>query len=152
MTPAQIGPSAWESPEPSDSPAGSRAFENSPFTQILEAVPYGLFVLAASGTAVYANLRAREILGKGIPDDATASNLAEAYSAYLAGTNTLYPTERMPIVRALSGETSTVSDMEIRLPDGSERTFDHPVTVAEVAASIGAGLARAALAGRRLYR
>ena len=36
----------------------------------------------------------------------------------------------------------------IRLPDGSERKFDHPVTVAEVAASIGAGLARAALAGR----
>ena len=36
----------------------------------------------------------------------------------------------------------------IRLPDGSLRTFDKPVTVAEVAASIGAGLARAALAGR----
>ncbi|MEZ0315491.1 MAG: threonine--tRNA ligase, partial [Methylophilaceae bacterium] len=36
----------------------------------------------------------------------------------------------------------------IRLPDGSERSFDAPVTVAEVAASIGAGLARAALAGK----
>ena len=36
----------------------------------------------------------------------------------------------------------------VRLPDGSERKFDNPVTVAEVAASIGAGLARAALAGR----
>jgi threonyl-tRNA synthetase len=36
----------------------------------------------------------------------------------------------------------------IRLPDGSERSFDHPVTVAEVAAGIGAGLARAALAGK----
>jgi len=36
----------------------------------------------------------------------------------------------------------------IRLPDGSDRSFDHPVTVAEVAASIGAGLARAALAGK----
>jgi len=36
----------------------------------------------------------------------------------------------------------------IRLPDGSERSFDNPVTVAEVAASIGAGLARAALAGK----
>ena len=36
----------------------------------------------------------------------------------------------------------------IRLPDGSARSFDNPVTVAEVAASIGAGLARAALAGR----
>jgi threonyl-tRNA synthetase len=36
----------------------------------------------------------------------------------------------------------------ITLPDGSSRSFDHAVSVAEVAASIGAGLARAALAGR----
>jgi hypothetical protein len=36
----------------------------------------------------------------------------------------------------------------ITLPDGSQRSFDRAVTVAEVAASIGAGLARAALAGR----
>ena len=36
----------------------------------------------------------------------------------------------------------------ITLPDGSQRTFDHPVTVAEVAQSIGAGLAKAALAGK----
>ncbi len=38
--------------------------------------------------------------------------------------------------------------VSIRLPDGSERQFDHPVTVADVAASIGAGLAKAALAGK----
>ncbi|MDR1349188.1 MAG: threonine--tRNA ligase [Zoogloeaceae bacterium] len=37
---------------------------------------------------------------------------------------------------------------EIRLPDGSLRPFPAPVTVAEVAASIGAGLAKAALAGK----
>ncbi|HEY6821471.1 MAG TPA: threonine--tRNA ligase [Burkholderiales bacterium] len=36
----------------------------------------------------------------------------------------------------------------IRLPDGSTKSFPGPVTVAEVAASIGAGLARAALAGK----
>ncbi len=36
----------------------------------------------------------------------------------------------------------------ITLPDGSQRKFDAPVTVAELAASIGAGLAKAALAGR----
>jgi threonyl-tRNA synthetase len=36
----------------------------------------------------------------------------------------------------------------IRLPDGSERKYEHPVTVGDVAASIGAGLARAALAGK----
>jgi len=37
---------------------------------------------------------------------------------------------------------------DIRLPDGSVRKFDRPVTVAEIAQAIGAGLARAALAGR----
>jgi len=36
----------------------------------------------------------------------------------------------------------------VTLPDGSKRTFDHPVTVSEVAASIGPGLAKAALAAR----
>ena len=36
----------------------------------------------------------------------------------------------------------------ITLPDGSQRSFDHPVSVAEVALSIGAGLAKAALAGK----
>ncbi|MBI2960597.1 MAG: threonine--tRNA ligase [Betaproteobacteria bacterium] len=36
----------------------------------------------------------------------------------------------------------------IRLPDGSQKSFDAPVTVAEVATAIGPGLARAALAGK----
>lgn len=38
--------------------------------------------------------------------------------------------------------------VNIKLPDGSVRNFDNPVTVGEVAAAIGAGLAKAALAGR----
>ncbi len=38
--------------------------------------------------------------------------------------------------------------IQITLPDGSQREFPGPVTVAEVAASIGAGLAKAALAGK----
>jgi threonyl-tRNA synthetase len=36
----------------------------------------------------------------------------------------------------------------ITLPDGSVRQFDKPVTVAEVAASVGPGLAKAALGGK----
>jgi threonyl-tRNA synthetase len=36
----------------------------------------------------------------------------------------------------------------IRLPDGSEKVVDHPVTIKEVAESIGPGLARAAIAGK----
>ncbi|MDB5825324.1 MAG: thrS [Herminiimonas sp.] len=38
--------------------------------------------------------------------------------------------------------------VSVRLPDGSQRQFEAPLTVAQVAASIGAGLAKAALAGR----
>ena len=38
--------------------------------------------------------------------------------------------------------------VNIKLPDGSVRNFDNPLTVGEVAAAIGAGLAKAALAGR----
>jgi threonyl-tRNA synthetase len=38
--------------------------------------------------------------------------------------------------------------VNIKLPDGSVKSFPGPVTVAEVAGSIGAGLARAALAGK----
>src|SRR4051812_39832046 len=36
----------------------------------------------------------------------------------------------------------------ITLPDGSVRQYDKPVTVAEIAASIGPGLAKAALGGK----
>jgi len=38
--------------------------------------------------------------------------------------------------------------INIRLPDGSTKSFPGPVSVADIAASIGAGLARAALAGK----
>src|SRR6056300_641040 len=36
----------------------------------------------------------------------------------------------------------------ITLPDGSQRPFDYPVSIADVALSIGPGLAKAAVAGR----
>ena len=51
-------------------------------------------------------------------------------------------TERQPFCR----EEETV--IVVRLPDGSERSFEQPVTVMDVATSIGSGLARAAIAGK----
>ena len=35
----------------------------------------------------------------------------------------------------------------ITLPDGSQKTFSKPVTIYEIASSIGSGLAKAAIAG-----
>jgi len=37
---------------------------------------------------------------------------------------------------------------QITLPDGSKRDYENPVSIAEIAESIGPGLAKAALAGR----
>lgn len=84
--------------------------------QFLEAVPVGIFVLDALGNAHYANPAAKRILGKGILPSTGAGQLAEVYRAYRAGTDEEYPAALMPVVRALSGETVMVSDMEIRQP------------------------------------
>jgi rsbT co-antagonist protein RsbR len=72
--------------------------------RFLDALPVGVFVVEPDGRPFYANRSAIEILGKGIMPDATTGQLAEVYRAFVAGTDQLYPTERMPLVRALSGE------------------------------------------------
>ncbi len=89
----------------------------STLAQILEAVPVGIFVINAAGKPFYANTLAQRLLGRGIAPDAGPEQLGETYHAYLAGTSTIYPADRMPIVRALSGETAEVTDMEIHHPD-----------------------------------
>jgi signal transduction histidine kinase/CheY-like chemotaxis protein len=85
--------------------------------QFLEAVPVGIFVIDRHGKARYANETAMRLLGRGIAPGDGADQLAEIYHAYVAGTDTPYPVEYMPIVRALSGEFSMIDDLEIRHSD-----------------------------------
>ncbi|HEY8832942.1 MAG TPA: PAS domain S-box protein [Gemmatimonadaceae bacterium] len=81
--------------------------------QILETVPLGIHVSNDVGQIVFANAGAQKIVGKGIAPTQHVGELAEVYHAYLAGTDQLYPPDRMPLVRALAGEAATVDDMEI---------------------------------------
>lgn len=118
MTPAEPGPSASEKLTSSDMPANIGAFASPLFLQILDTVPFGLFVLSSDGGSGYANARASEILGRGIANGIAVATLAETYSAYVSGTDQPYPSDRMPVVRALAGERATVNDMEIRHSDG----------------------------------
>jgi two-component system, cell cycle sensor histidine kinase and response regulator CckA len=85
--------------------------------QILETVPLGILVSDEKGLIVFANAGAQKILGKGIVPGIAVAELPEVYQAYLAGTDQLYPIQRMPVVRALTGESATVDDMEIRQGD-----------------------------------
>jgi PAS domain S-box-containing protein len=86
---------------------------------LLEALPVAVFVLDGAGMPHYANAASRAILGQGIVPGATPDRLPEVYQAYVAGTNQIYPVERLPVVRSLKGERVYVADMEIRRPDGT---------------------------------
>ncbi|MEG4032545.1 adenylate/guanylate cyclase domain-containing protein [Microcoleus sp. S36b_A4] len=82
-------------------------------TQFLEAMPIGVGVLDADGQPYYINRKAKEIFGKGVVPDTSSKQLSEVYQLYQAGTNQKYPTENLPIVRALKGESATADDAEV---------------------------------------
>ena len=87
-------------------------------TQFIEAVPIGISVIEATGQVTYVNFTGEQILGQGENPQATAIELSQTYQVYQAKTNRLYPTEQLPAVRALKGETVHTEDLEIHHPDG----------------------------------
>ncbi|WP_118168288.1 ATP-binding protein [Nostoc sphaeroides] len=83
-------------------------------TQFLEAMPIGVFIIDAEGDPYYTNNIGQQILGQGAMAKVSAEQLSEVYQAYLGGTDQLYPSDRLPILRALLGESTRIDDMEIR--------------------------------------
>ena len=87
---------------------------------ILDCMPAGVFVVhCPSGRPVLVNQFSRKLLQKPDIRVVQPDKISEEYSAYIAGTDELYPTERLPIVRAMSGETSFVDDIELKFDDGT---------------------------------
>ncbi|MEG4349427.1 AAA family ATPase [Microcoleus sp. LAD1_D3] len=86
-------------------------------TQFINAMPIGVAVHDTTGQITYANQTARQLSAIPTIPEANTEKLAEACQLYLAGTNELYPTAQMPIVRSLAGETVKVDDIEFRRPD-----------------------------------
>ncbi len=100
-------------------------YRNRVISTLLETVPIGIFMVeATSGKPIIANREASRLLGRGILPDATEENLAEVYEAYKAGTSMRYPTQEMPIVRGMYGESSHVDDMVVVRPDGSKTRLE----------------------------
>ena len=88
------------------------------YIRLLENLPVGVFVLDRKGNPIYANSCAQELLGKDIVPDIEPGKLAEIYEVFTEDEKTPYPSEKMPIVKALKGEKSFIDDMVIRRPDG----------------------------------
>ena len=100
----------------------SRAFEavregEIKLAQFLEAIPIGVAVLDSQGRPYYINRAGQQLLGQGVLPLNSVEELSENYHVYIAGTDTLYPYENLPIVRALRGQNATADDLEIHRPD-----------------------------------
>jgi PAS domain S-box-containing protein len=87
-------------------------------TQYLEALPIGVAVIDVQGKPFYTNHRAKELLGQGVKPEVYASNISEAYNLYKSGTKEQYPSEDLPITRALMGERHTADDVDVHRADG----------------------------------
>ncbi|KYC43850.1 PAS domain S-box protein [Scytonema hofmannii PCC 7110] len=86
--------------------------------QLLEGLPVGVSVHNTNGEVAYLNEIGQLILGQSVKAEARlAEQLSEVYQVYIAGKDDLYPTDRLPPIRALKGETVKVNDLEIRLPN-----------------------------------
>ena len=83
------------------------------FKQLVDAMPMGVFVMTPDGKPYLANLEAQRLLGRGADPDARLDELAQTYDAYIAGTDDLYPNDKLPVVRAMRGEYCIADDMEI---------------------------------------
>ncbi len=95
-----------------------RTSENK-MTQFLEAIPVGIGIVDAAGRVHYVNQRGIELMGKGVDPTATPDQIPDVYQFYVMGTDQIYPAERLPVVRALSGERTTIDDMDIRQNSGT---------------------------------
>ncbi|HEY9641441.1 MAG TPA: PAS domain-containing protein [Coleofasciculaceae cyanobacterium] len=85
----------------------------SQMTQFLEAIPVGIGIIDAMGRPYYVNHRGIELMGKGVDPAAAPEQLSEVYQFYVTGTDQIYPSENLPIIRALSGERTRVDDIDI---------------------------------------
>ena len=88
---------------------------------LLEAAPCAMLVRSGDGALEILNREGRELLGA-IPDSQLPEAGASAtLQAYLAGTDVLYPRERLPMVVAMGGAACRVDDLEIRRADTTIR-------------------------------
>ncbi|SPF33510.1 hypothetical protein SBDP1_1130005 [Syntrophobacter sp. SbD1] len=107
------------------------ARQNARIQAVLDSMPAGVALYEGEPLKpVLVNPMAEELLGRGFPAAIARGDLAAYFQAYHAGTDEFYPIESMPIIRAMSGESVSVDDMEIERPDGTRirlEVFGAPV-------------------------
>jgi two-component system sensor histidine kinase/response regulator len=80
--------------------------------ELIEDVPAGIIVVDARGSIIYSNAAWKQLFGIEVTEELSRTPIADI-DVRIAGTDTPYPRERRPISRALLGEASRVSDIEV---------------------------------------
>ena len=89
--------------------------------QFIQALPAAVLVVNRDGSPYYANRLATALLGP----DVLKHTLKQLTSPmFTTGTENPYPAERLPLTRALAGETSTVDDVEVRREGGQKASLE----------------------------
>ena len=87
---------------------------------VLDNMPVGVFMVEApSGKPILANKMVEEFLGRGVSPQAEGAAREELFVTYIAGTDEIYPAEKLPTVAGLAGQATMRNDVEVRKPDGT---------------------------------
>ncbi|MEB3356569.1 MAG: PAS domain S-box protein [Synechococcales bacterium] len=99
------------------------------FATLLSNVPIGVSVFNADGKMILLNQMGKAILGHDLIPDIGPEQLAAVYQFYLADTDQLYPTHRLPVERARRGESVCIDDLEVAVNGVRQRleVFTIPV-------------------------
>ncbi|HTV17380.1 MAG TPA: ATP-binding protein [Polyangiaceae bacterium] len=92
---------------------GSSDLDDDLIPSPLDVLPVGVCVGDAR-TIVYGNRAAAELLGRQVKSGLALTELAERHAIYQAGTDELYPTDSLPLVRAAHGDACSADDLELR--------------------------------------
>jgi two-component system, cell cycle sensor histidine kinase and response regulator CckA len=81
--------------------------------QIMDFIPVGVFVTDEAGRPRFMNRHGKDLLGSGMAPGATEEESSQIYKAFIADTDEPYPLRELPSVKALTGVTTAVEDIEI---------------------------------------
>jgi PAS domain S-box-containing protein len=104
-----------------DDLTGIRA-ENSLLRSILDALDTAIVVADETGKLVVWNRAATRIIGQG-PTDAPVDAWSRIYGLFLPDAQTPFPTEQLPLVRAMAGESVDGVEVIVRCPGAPSDTY-----------------------------
>lgn len=108
--------------------------------QILETLPVGVSKHDLTGTITYINSSGKQLLGISDIPSAAVEDFSAIYRLRRSGTDLPYPTDALPVVRALQGERIVIDDIDVNLSRGTIPLEVHAAPVVDNQGNIVASI------------